>query len=256
VSKERYSAKVRATEAQGKDRVKMRGYVDKTCEHVVMRILLVEDDIGIAEPLVEGLQRQGYEVTWVRSGRGALAEQPHDVVLLDLGLPDVDGEVVTAGIRETSDVPIIIVTARSDEIDRVSLLDLGADDYIVKPFGFRELTARIRAVTRRAADRDVVSVDTIEFEGLSIDHRTRAVTVDGKEIPLTPKEYDLLDCLTADPGAVLSRDEILRTVWDENWWGSTKTLDVHIASLRKKLGDADLIRTVRGVGYQFTGSAQ
>lgn len=234
----------------------MLRYVDETCKHGVMRVLLVEDDIGIAEPLVEGLQRQGYDVTWVRSGRDAIAERNHDVVLLDLGLPDVDGEVVTAGIRERSDVPIIIVTARSDEIDRVSLLDLGADDYIVKPFGFRELTARIRAVTRRATDKATSYGDTVEFGGLTIDHRTRSVTAGETEISLTPKEYDLLDCLTTDPGAVLSRDEILRSVWDENWWGSTKTLDVHIASLRKKLGDPDLIRTVRGVGYQFTVSDQ
>jgi two-component system response regulator RegX3 len=185
-----------------------------------------------------------------------MAERDHDVVLLDLGLPDVDGEVVTAGIRETSDVPIIILTARSDEIDRVSLLDLGADDYIVKPFGFRELTARMRAVTRRATDRGASSGDTIAFDALTIDHRTRVVTIGDTELFLTPKEYDLLNCLTTDPGAVLSRDEILRTVWDENWWGSTKTLDVHIASLRKKLGDPGLIRTVRGVGYQFMDSAQ
>jgi two-component system response regulator RegX3 len=253
---ERYKFKVMAKETQGKNREQMRGYRNETCEHDVMRVLLVEDDIGIAEPLVEGLQRQGYEVTWVRSGRDAMEERGHDVVLLDLGLPDVDGEVVTAGIRERSDVPIIIVTARSDEIDRVSLLDLGADDYIVKPFGFRELTARIRAVTRRATDRGATYGDTIDFDGLSIDHRTRAVTVGSTEISLTPKEYDLLDCLTTDPRAVLSRDQILRSVWDENWWGSTKTLDVHIASLRKKLGDPDLIRTVRGVGYQFTGSSR
>jgi DNA-binding response OmpR family regulator len=231
-------------------------YPYQTCEHGVMRILLVEDDLGIAKPLVEGLQRQGYEVTWVRFGRDAIKEQGHDVVLLDLGLPDVDGEVVTAAIREKSDIPIIVLTARSDEIDRVSLLDLGADDYIVKPFGFRELTARIRAVTRRTSDRSPAGGDTVEFGSLSIDHRTRAVTFDGSDVVLTPKEYDLLDFLTADPGAVLSRDEILRSVWDENWWGSTKTLDVHIASLRKKIGDSNLIRTVRGVGYQFTGSDQ
>ena len=234
----------------------MSKYRGRTCEHGVMRILIVEDDLGIATPLVEGLERQGYDVTWVSSGRAAIAEPDHDVVLLDLGLPDVDGEVVTAAIRERSDVPIIVVTARSDEIDRVSLLDLGADDYIVKPFGFRELTARIRAVTRRAGNRAVQQDETVVFGVLVIDHRTREVTFDGDEVTLTPKEYDLLDFLTSDPGAVLSRDEILRSVWDENWWGSTKTLDVHIASLRKKLGDPDLIRTVRGVGYQFTGSGQ
>jgi two-component system, OmpR family, response regulator RegX3 len=253
---ERYEPQVSEREDPGKDQVKKFLYVPQTCEHDLMRILLVEDDIGIAKPLVEGLQRQGYEVTWVGSGREAIAEDNYDVVLLDLGLPDVDGEVVTAKIREVSEVPIIVVTARSDEIDRVSLLDLGADDYITKPFGFRELTARIRAVTRRASGGSASYDDTVEVGRLSIDHRTRIVTFDGEEISLTPKEYDLLDFLTSDRGAVLSRDEILRSVWDENWWGSTKTLDVHIASLRRKLGDPDIIRTVRGVGYQFVGSDQ
>ncbi|MFV1971509.1 MAG: response regulator transcription factor [Acidimicrobiia bacterium] len=216
-----------------------------------MRILLVEDDVGIAQPMTEGLQRQGYDVTWVRTGREAIAEGPHDLVLLDLGLPDVDGELVTARIREVSQVPIIIVTARSDEIDRVALLDLGADDYIVKPFGFRELTARIRAVMRRVDDRLGAVDQEIDLGRLSIDHRTRTVTFDGRDISLTPKEYDLLVFLASDPGAVLSRDEILRSVWDEHWWGSTKTLDVHIASLRRKLDDPGLILTVRGVGYQL-----
>ncbi len=221
------------------------------CDHVWMRILLVEDDVGIAQPMTEGLQRQGYDVTWVRTGREAIAEGPHDLVLLDLGLPDVDGELVTARIREVSQVPIIIVTARSDEIDRVALLDLGADDYIVKPFGFRELTARIRAVMRRVDDRLGAVNQEIDLGRLSIDNRTRTVTFDGRDISLTPKEYDLLVFLASDPGAVLSRDEILRSVWDEHWWGSTKTLDVHIASLRRKLDDPGLILTVRGVGYQL-----
>ncbi len=221
-----------------------------------MRILLIEDDLGIAEPLVDGLQRQGYDVTWVQTGRDAVRERGYDVVLLDLGLPDVDGEVVATAIRQRSDVPIIVVTARSDEIDRVALLDLGADDYIVKPFGFRELTARIRAVTRRVTPPTASTDDVVDIGSLFVDHRTRVVAVDGTGVALTPKEYDLLAFLTSDPGAVFSRDEILRAVWDENWWGSTKTLDVHIASLRKKLGDKNLIRTVRGVGYQFIGGDQ
>jgi DNA-binding response OmpR family regulator len=221
-----------------------------------MHILLVEDDVGIAEPLVEGLQRQGYDVTWVRTGREAVAADPRDLVLLDLGLPDVDGEVVAARIREHSQVPIIVVTARSDEIDRVTLLDLGADDYIVKPFGFRELSARIRALMRRVSDRSVVVDQEIEVGRLVIDHRTRTVLFDGDDVPLTPKEYDLLAFLASDPGAVLSRDEILRSVWDEHWWGSTKTLDVHIASLRRKLGESDLIVTVRGVGYRLAESPE
>lgn len=243
-------------EGEGKDQVKIAGNFVATCDHTRMHILLVEDDVGIARPLTEGLQRQGYEVTWVRTGREAIAEKPHDLVLLDLGLPDVDGELVTARIREASPVPIIVVTARSDEIDRVALLDLGADDYIVKPFGFRELTARIRAVMRRVSDRSGAVDPKIEIGRLSIDHRTRAVTFDGRDITLTPKEYDLLAFLASDSGAVLSRDEILRSVWDEHWWGSSKTLDVHIASLRRKLGDPDLILTVRGVGYQLVEPPQ
>ena len=221
-----------------------------------MHILLVEDDVGIAEPLVEGLQRQGYEVTWVRTGREAIAEDPRDLVLLDLGLPDVDGEMVASRIREHSQVPIIVVTARSDEIDRVTLLDLGADDYLVKPFGFRELSARIRALMRRVSDRSAIVDQEIEVGRLTIDHRTRNVLFGGEEVSLTPKEYDLLAFLASDPGTVLSRDEILRSVWDEHWWGSTKTLDVHIASLRRKLADPDLIVTVRGVGYRLTESSE
>jgi DNA-binding response OmpR family regulator len=219
-----------------------------------MRILLIEDDTGIARPMVEGLQRQGYEVTWVRTGRDAMAAEAYDLVLLDLGLPDLDGQAVAARIREMSTVPIIVVTARSDEIDRVALLDLGADDYLVKPFGFRELTARIRAVMRRVGDRPGTGETAVRLGSLAIDHRTRTVMFDDREVVLTPKEYDLLAFLADDPGAVMSRDEILRAVWDENWWGSTKTLDVHIASLRKKLGDPDVIRTVRGVGYQLVES--
>lgn len=221
-----------------------------------MRILLVEDDVGIAQPMTEGLQRLGYDVTWVKTGREAIAADPHDLVLLDLGLPDFDGELVTVRIRETSQVPIIVVTARSDEIDRVALLDLGADDYLVKPFGFRELTARIRAVMRRVSDRANSVQDEIVVGRLSIEDRTRTVTFDGVAISLTPKEYDLISYLASDPGAVLSRDEILRSVWDEHWWGSTKTLDVHIASLRRKFGDPDLILTVRGVGYQLAEPTQ
>lgn len=242
-------------EGHGKDQAKKQGRGDRTCNHVPMRILLVEDDAGIARPMIEGLRRQDYDITWVQTGSEAIAAAPHDLVLLDLGLPDLDGELVAARIREVSSVPIIVVTARSDEIDRVALLDLGADDYLVKPFGFRELTARIRAVMRRVADRLDAVEPEIRLGSLSIDHRTRAVTFDGRDISLTPKEYDLLVFLAGDPGAVISRDEILRTVWDENWWGSTKTLDVHIASLRKKLDDPDLIRTVRGVGYQLVEPA-
>jgi len=253
--KNRIEDRVSRREDQGKRQVKMHRYRSGACHHGVMHILLVEDDIGIAEPLVEGLQRQGYDVTWVRTGREAIAEDPRDLVLLDLGLPDLDGEMVASRIREHSQVPIIVVTARSDEIDRVTLLDLGADDYLVKPFGFRELSARIRALMRRVSDRPAAEQE-IEVGRLAISNRTRTVLFDGEEVSLTPKEYDLLAFLASDPGAVLSRDEILRSVWDEHWWGSTKTLDVHIASLRRKLGDPDLIATVRGVGYRLTESPE
>jgi DNA-binding response OmpR family regulator len=219
-----------------------------------MQLLVVEDDTSIAEPLVSGLERQGFEVRWVRTAADALNAPACDLVILDLGLPDLDGQVVCRKLRERSEVPIVVVTARSDELDRVTLLEMGADDYVIKPFGFRELLARIRAVLRRttktgdpeAADRSA----PIQAGPVTIDRRTRGVTVAGEAVSLTPKEYDLLVFLCEDAGAVLTRDQILRDVWDENWWGSGKTLDVHVASLRKKLGDRDVIETVRGVGYR------
>lgn len=218
-----------------------------------MRVLVVEDDATIAEPLVTGLLREGYEVDRVGTGEQALEEGDHDLVLLDLGLPDLDGRVVCRRLRERSEVPIIVISARSDEIDRVQLLELGADDYLVKPFGFRELVARISAVTRRSragatGQLELLSQDLGELE---IDRRQRKVTVHGDEVQLTPKEFDLLSHLAEDPGAVRTREDILRAVWNENWWGSTRTLDVHVAGLRRKLGRAGLIETVRGVGFRL-----
>jgi DNA-binding response OmpR family regulator len=182
------------------------------------------------------------------------AARDKDVVLLDLGLPDVDGADVCRMLRQTSEVPIIVLTARGEELDRVLLLELGADDYMVKPFGFRELIARIRAVRRRvlaAAPSDAERENVVEFGTLRIDHRARRVFSEGVEIALTPKEYELLARLADDPGAVVRREQLIEEVWDEHWWGPTKTLDVHIASLRKKLGDPALIATVRGVGYRL-----
>jgi DNA-binding response OmpR family regulator len=215
-----------------------------------MRLLVVEDDAAIAEPLVTGLEREGFTVTWVATGQGALDADGADLVLLDLGLPDLDGYEVCRRLRAESDTPIIVITARGSEVDRVVGLELGADDYVVKPFGFRELVARIRAVTRRTAglrrDDGLVEVGTVV-----IDPRTRKVTVAGDEVPLTRKEHDLLAFLAEDPGGVRTRDDILRAVWDEHWYGPTKTLDVHVASLRRKLGDPALIETVRGVGFRM-----
>jgi len=210
------------------------------------------------EPLVEGLEREGFAVTAARTGRAALdaiaGTEGIDLVLLDLGLPDVDGADVCRSLRDRSDIPIIVLTARGAELDRVLLLELGADDYVVKPFGFRELVARIRAVRRRTdttISASPVRAPTTEVGSLTIDHRTRRVHVDRDEINLTPKEFDLLARLAEDPGAAVRREQIIEEVWDEHWWGPTKTLDVHIASLRKKLGDPTWISTVRGVGYRL-----
>jgi DNA-binding response OmpR family regulator len=215
------------------------------------RVLVVEDDDSIAEPLLDGLHREGFEAIRVATGEAALAAPVPDLVLLDLGLPDVDGRDVCRRLRERSEVPIIVITARGDEIDRVLLLELGADDYVVKPFGFRELVARIRAVRRRATRGAEPEADVVGLGSLEIDGRSRRVTVDGAEVALTPKEYDLLAMLAADPGAVRTREDIMDEVWDPHWFGSTKTLDVHVASLRKKLGHPDWITTIRGVGFRL-----
>ncbi len=223
-----------------------------------MRVLLVEDDQSIASPLVRGLEREGFEVRHCERGGDALAAfeaVPSDVVLLDLGLPDIDGFDLCRELRSRSEVPIIVVTARGDEIDRVVGLELGADDYVVKPFGLRELVARIRAVTRRAAAGSAEGPSSGDpspgAPRLQVDRRTRRVVVDGEEVSLTPKEFDLLALLAHDPGAVCSRQHILDEVWDPHWYGPTKTLDVHIGSLRRKLRDPRWIETVRGVGYRL-----
>jgi two-component system response regulator RegX3 len=217
-----------------------------------MRVLIVEDDDTIAEPLVKGLAREGFIVERVATGAAALESPPADLVLLDLGLPDVDGYEVCRRIRARSDVPVIVVTARGEEVDRVVGLELGADDYIVKPFGFRELVARIRAVTRRTATHpEPVPSGPQRLGPLEIDRRTHRVTLDGSDVALTPKEYDLLVFLASDPGAMRTREEIIDAVWDPHWFGPTKTLDVHVAALRRKLGDAGWLQTVRGVGYRL-----
>jgi DNA-binding response OmpR family regulator len=183
------------------------------------------------------------------------------VVLLDLGLPDMDGYDVCRAIRARSAVPIIVITARGEELDRVLGLELGADDYVVKPFGFRELVARIRAVTRRvSAAPDVTApasdaVDLLVAGPLRIDRRTHRVTVevDGVATPvhLTPKEFELLAFLAEDAGAARTRSDIIEHVWDANWFGPTKTVDAHVAGIRKKLGDGRWIEAVRGVGFRL-----
>ena len=215
-------------------------------------VLVVEDDDTIGVPLVEGLELEGFAPTRVRTGRDALAAaETAEFVLLDLGLPDLDGGEVCRRIRARTDVPIIVVTAREDELDRVRLLESGADDYVVKPFGFRELVARIRAVQRRLGRPAAHDVAVQRVGPLEIDRAARRVLVDGTEIELAPREFDLLAFLAELPGTVRTREDIIAQVWDENWWGPTKTLDVHIASLRRKLDGLDVITTLRGVGYRF-----
>lgn len=219
-----------------------------------VKVLLVEDDRSIADSVVASLASAGLEVAHVMSGGAAIDALDlavPDVVLLDLGLPDRDGLDVARSIRERSAVPIIIVSARGDELDRVLGLELGADDYVVKPFSQRELLARIRAVTRRGGGDAPEQTQAGRSGRLVIDERTRTAAVDGADIALTAKEFDLLAYLAAEPGVVFRRNDILEHVWDTNWYGTTKTLDAHVASLRKKLGHPDWIQAVRGVGFKY-----
>ena len=215
-----------------------------------MRLLLVEDEDAIADPLVEGLRREGFEVDRVATGREALAAPEPDLVLLDLALPDTDGFSVCRELRGRSSVPIIMVTAKGEEVDRVVGLELGADDYVVKPFGFRELIARIRAVARRTAARPA-RPGALQAGPLQLDERARRVTVAGRDLELTPKEFDLLALLLRRRGEVVTRADIFREVWQTTWFGGAKTIDVHVAALRRKLGDPAWIETVRGVGLRL-----
>lgn len=215
-----------------------------------MHLLVVEDEDSIAEPLVEGLRAEGFEVTRVATGQAALDAPRVDLVLLDVRLPDIDGFAVCRELRARSDVPIIMVTAKGEEIDRVVGLELGADDYVVKPFGLRELVARIRAVSRRTSGRHEARATRVAGD-LEVDVPARRATLGGRELQLTLKEFDLLALLASEPGVVVDRQRILREVWDTTWYGSSKTVDVHVAALRKKLGDPTLIETVRGIGLRL-----
>jgi DNA-binding response OmpR family regulator len=212
-------------------------------------VLVVEDDPGIATQLVRGLSRGGYAVDHVTTGRDALDRADPDVVLLDLGLPDGDGVDICRQLRGRSEVAIIVVTARGEEPERVLALDAGADDYLVKPFGLAELLARIRAVLRRVHPGGGM----LRHGPLVMDVRARKVTVNGREVALTPKEFDILECLATAPGQVVSRQEILESAWDAHWYGPTKVLDVHVAALRRKLGVPGLIEAVYGKGFRLGG---
>lgn len=221
-----------------------------------MRVLLVEDDQSVADGLLDGLSGGAFETRHVSTGTAALealTEFGPEIVLLDLGLPDMDGTEVCRKMRTVSTVPIIVVSARDEEIDRVVALEIGADDYVVKPFGMRELIARIRAVVRRtgSSENEAPTVNERIFGNLIIDVRAQRVSLAGEDIHLTAKEFELLEYLSSDPGAVFKRSDILHDVWDTNWYGTSKTLDAHIAAMRKKLGNAARIESVRGVGFRF-----
>jgi DNA-binding response OmpR family regulator len=214
-----------------------------------MRVLIVEDDEATAVPLADGLRREGYDVTFAASGKAALDADDSDLVLLDLRLPDIDGHDLFRRLRERSSVPIIMLTGRTSETDRIAGLELGADDYITKPYSFRELLARIRAITRRTGGH--VAPRPLRAGALEIDLRARRVTVQGREIALTPKEFDLLALLARHPGEIVTRPQILTDVWQTTWLGNTKTIDVHIVALRRKLGDPAWIETIRGTGHRL-----
>jgi len=216
-----------------------------------MRVLVVEDDDAIAAGLVKGLQRKGFDPVRADSAAQALNSLPADFILLDLGLPDRDGIELFNNLRAVTSAPIIMVTARGAEEDRIAGLDLGADDYVVKPFGLGELIARMNAVMRRIGSKDQLAAPVQRIDGIELDRRTRSVRIDGLEIQCTPKEYSILEFLARDPGAVITRQELLDGVWGPHWFGSTKMMDVHVASLRKKLGSNDVIETLRGVGFRI-----
>lgn len=219
-----------------------------------MHVLLIEDDPAVAAGIVDALTGAGHEVQHEGTGGAGLEAartRAPELVVLDLGLPDLDGTDVCRGIRSFSSVPIIVVSARSEEIDRVLALEMGADDFLVKPFGIRELIARIRAVTRRTSADPAVPATERRLGPLVIDLRGQRIALAGEAVHLTTTEYQILLYLSEEPGAVRPRSDILRSVWKTEWFGATKTLDAHIAALRKKLGSPDWIESVRGVGFRF-----
>ena len=214
-------------------------------------VLLVEDEHSIGSMTRGYLERSGWRVVWVRSGEEALAELGRHqvrIVILDIRLPGIDGFDVARLVRTRSDVPILMLTARDEEPDRVAGLELGADDYLTKPFSPRELVARMKAVLRRTDGRS--AEDVLTLADVELNRNAREVAVDGQPVELTTKEFDLLATLLENPGIVVSRDQLLDRVWGMTYPGGTRTVDVHVAQLRRKLGRPELIRTVRGAGYK------
>jgi DNA-binding response OmpR family regulator len=220
------------------------------------RILIVEDERAISEPLAEHLEREGFDAEvagTVSAASEAFDRNPHDLILLDVMLPDGDGRDLCRRIRSGSDVPIVMLTARGEEVDRVVGLELGADDYVVKPFSARELVARIRAIMRRG--RAGARMGAIAIGDLRLDPGARSLTKADEPVDLAAKEFDLLHILMANAGQVMRRETIMDEVWDPHWFGPTKTLDVHVSWLRKKIEDdassPRYITTIRGVGFRF-----
>jgi two-component system response regulator RegX3 len=220
------------------------------------RVLVVEDEEAISEPLGEHLVREGFEpsiASTLEEARGLLQQAPPDLILLDVMLPDGDGRDLCREIRRTSDVPIIMLTARGEEVDKIVGLELGADDYVVKPFSAGELVARMRAIMRRG--RGTARKGPVTVGPLTLDPAARTVTKRDEPVELAAKEFDLLHLLMTNAGQVCTREQIMDEVWDPHWFGPTKTLDVHVSWLRKKIEDDPsnprLITTVRGVGFRF-----
>jgi len=217
-------------------------------------ILVIEDEQAIAELVRAYLKRDGFGVVWASSGEQALEElsrHPVRLVVLDIGLPGIDGFEVCRRLRARTNVPILILSARDDEVDRVAGLEAGADDYVTKPFSPRELVARVKAILRRVGNGNgAVEAELLSVGEVELDRAARTVTVAGKPVELTGREFDLLAALLAHPGVVLSRDRLLELVWGGEFAGGTRTVDVHVAQLRAKLGRPDLIQTVRGAGYK------
>lgn len=222
------------------------------------RILVVEDELGLREPLEYLLRREGYDVFGVDNGQAAVdfhTSQPADLILLDLMLPGMPGTDVCQEIRRRSQVPIIMLTAKDSEVDIVVGLELGADDYVTKPYSSRELLARIRAVLRRKAPNSETGEAIIEYHGIVVDSDRHQVTKDGVPVALPLKEFELLELLMLNAGRVLTRGQIIDRVWGADYFGDTKTLDVHIKRLRSKVepdpSEPTRIVTVRGLGYRF-----
>jgi two-component system, OmpR family, response regulator RegX3 len=226
-------------------------------------ILMVEDEESITVPLSEALAREGFDTEIAGTAAEALelaGRVGPDLVLLDVMLPDGSGYDVCRELRRGSRVPIIMLTARGEETDRIVGLELGADDYIVKPFSAREVAARIRAVLRRAgegAGAPAGRAEALEVGDLRLEPARRSAILAGEELDLTRKEFELLELLMREAGSVLTRERLIDEVWDVNWFGSTKTLDVHVSGLRRKLGDDPAspryLHTIRGVGFRFSG---